>query len=567
MPLPMARPMRRKSSKNHQFRRRVPAQFRESARGERFSVVFPPGGAEPGFTAEAVLGDEVNFSLRTTSPALAKRRQALASEALDRFLKGLSTSPEPLTQREREAIAGQAYRQLIEEYGEDPGVYGFAKAAGWAELEGRLEDGLRHFNVEGDGIEEPAYSPKFGARLLEPEIRLDSLLASLGISRLADGDRIGLIESVARAQLEACRVLLRRTRGDFGKDPAADRFPTFAPRIAKATPEQSPKTAPRPVDLDTIFAPWAREHEEAGGVPETRKAWRMVLERFAASCPDTSPSQWTREDVANWVTKRLAEVRRATIDKQDLPALQNIFDVAKSAGLLSRNPVKDYREGRKKRGAARAGGVDSIEMEGFTDGEAAALLEAARQQGLPYRRWVPWLCALSGSRVSPIMNLRYQDIREVDGVLCFDVTKAAGPIKTGESERTVPLHAELVAQGFLEFVETRKGKRLFFEEGRLRGERRNPGKSRLNHLRDWVHEVAREKGLKIGREHRKDPNHAWRHWFKRTAADAGVPDRVSDAITGHAPANEGAGYSKVTIKQMVEAMERLAVSPFQPGEK
>lgn len=557
MPLPMARPMRRKSSKNHQFRRRVPAQFQESARGERFSVVFPPDGPEPGFTAEAVLADEVNFSLRTTSPALAKRRQALASEALDRFLQGLSTSPEPLSQLEREAIAGEAYRQFIEEYGDNPGVYGFAKAAGWEVLEGWLEDGLRYFNVEGDGIEEPAYSPKVGARLLEPELRLDKLLASLGIFRLANGDRIDLIEAVARAQLEACRVLKRRTRGDFGKDPAAERFPAFVPRIAKASSEQSSKATPGPVDLDMIFAPWAREHEEGHGVPETRQAWRMVLERFAASCPGIAPGDWTQEHVANWVTKRLAEVRPTTIDKQDLPALQNIFDVALSAGLLSRNPVKDYRKGRKKRGAARAGGVGNIQMEGFTDGEAAALLQAARHETLPYRRWVPWLCALSGSRVSPIMNLRYQDIRQVDGVWCFDVTKAAGPIKTGESERTVPLHAELLAQGFLEFVETKKGKRLFFDESRLRSERRNRGKSRLNHLRDWVHEIARQNSLKIGREHYKDPNHAWRHWFKRTAADAGVPDRVSHAITGHVPANEGAVYAKVTIKQMTEAMERV----------
>lgn len=66
--------------------------------------------------------------------------------------------------------------------------------------------------------------------------------------------------------------------------------------------------------------------------------------------------------------------------------MQAIFDVAKSKGLMPVNPVRAYREGRKKRGAARAGGVDQIDMERFTDSEAAVLLEEARKQHLADRR-------------------------------------------------------------------------------------------------------------------------------------------------------------------------------------
>jgi len=55
------------------------------------------------------------------------------------------------------------------------------------------------------------------------------------------------------------------------------------------------------------------------------------------------------------------------------------------------------------------------------------------------------------------------------------------------------------------------------------------------HLANWV----RELGVK---DPRISPNHAWRHLWKLQAERAGVPERLSDYLTGHAPASEGRSY-------------------------
>lgn len=105
---------------------------------------------------------------------------------------------------------------------------------------------------------------------------------------------------------------------------------------------------------------------------------------------------------------------------------------------------------------------------------------------------------------------------------------------------------------------------VFFDERRLRSKTtENPGKGRLNSLRRFLHDIG---GVAIGRQHGKDPNHAWRHWLKGKLREAGVPDSVSDGITGHAPGTEGAAYGGVSLKAMADALAKLTV-PKPPGAR
>ena len=67
---------------------------------------------------------------------------------------------------------------------------------------------------------------------------------------------------------------------------------------------------------------------------------------------------------------------------------------------------------------------------------------------------------------------------------------------------------------------------------------------------------------KFAREIVTDPNaaptHGWRHRFKTIGMEAGIPNRVLDAIQGQAPRTAAEGYGEVTVKTMAQAMERLA---------
>jgi integrase len=46
------------------------------------------------------------------------------------------------------------------------------------------------------------------------------------------------------------------------------------------------------------------------------------------------------------------------------------------------------------------------------------------------------------------------------------------------------------------------------------------------------------------------PNHAWRHTFKQIADRAGISERMSDYITGHAHRTIGARYGAPTVERM-----------------
>jgi integrase len=79
--------------------------------------------------------------------------------------------------------------------------------------------------------------------------------------------------------------------------------------------------------------------------------------------------------------------------------------------------------------------------------QARAILEKLPEQGA--MRWL-WLIGLySGARLNEIAGLRKEDVREVDGVLCFDITPHDGRgLKNRSSRRTVPVHPALMAAGF-----------------------------------------------------------------------------------------------------------------------
>ena len=50
------------------------------------------------------------------------------------------------------------------------------------------------------------------------------------------------------------------------------------------------------------------------------------------------------------------------------------------------------------------------------------------------------------------------------------------------------------------------------------------------------------------------PIHSWRHTFKLVAERAGIPERLSDAITGHATASIGRSYGAPQLSDLAREM-------------
>jgi integrase len=147
---------------------------------------------------------------------------------------------------------------------------------------------------------------------------------------------------------------------------------------------------------------------------------------------------------------------------------------------------------------------------------------------------------------------------ERDGTHGLRMTPDAGTVKTKKT-RVVPLHDHLIEQGFLKFVAEHGAGPMFYrvaakQDAHADYHPLNEKKPRYaqarQRLADWV------RGLGVT-DPELLPNHAWRHTFKQIADRAGISERMSDHITGHAHKSAGAGYGAPTLGDMAEALKRF----------
>jgi integrase len=341
---------------------------------------------------------------------------------------------------------------------------------------------------------------------------------------------------------EALRLLIKRAGGDYTADTHPLQFPKF---------EDTRDTGQGPWQL---FELWIAAKKPARA---TIDRWRGVFLKLGTEFNGRSAGSITPDEAQAWADKLgNAERSASTVHDVWVGAARSVFAWAVAHKHTARNPFKTVRVTVPRKTVSRA-------HKAFNEGEVKTILSAAlaiKDAGKPsaaMRRWATWLCAYTGARVGEITQLRGVDVIEQEGVNVIRITPDAGTVKTGRG-RTVPLHEHLIAQGFLTFVTSRGAGPLFYNvaKGTTRvSEVTNPRKARYvrarEHLAAWV-----RKDLKItDREVR--PNHAWRHTFKQVAARCGIPDGMSDYITGHSPASVARGYGAPTIGDMGEALKKF----------
>ncbi|BBA68605.1 site-specific integrase [Geobacter sulfurreducens] len=157
----------------------------------------------------------------------------------------------------------------------------------------------------------------------------------------------------------------------------------------------------------------------------------------------------------------------------------------------------------------------------------------------PERFWIPVIGMFSGMRLGEICSLYVEDIKNVDGVWCFDVNSEHDKkLKTLSSIRLVPIHPALINAGLLEYA------RLIKESGAPRlwmnlTWREVDGYS--NGLGKWYQKFNRKH---ISKDRRKC-FHSLRHTFTDTLKQAGVQEVQIAELVGHVNENMTTGrYGK-----------------------
>ncbi|NIX78104.1 DUF6538 domain-containing protein [Microvirga terricola] len=507
MVLRMASPIPDKTSGIFYFRVRVPTDLLARIKGQ--TVTLPVGEDLVSVTAS----DVVKLSLRTRDPRKAKTYFVAANAALSAYWESIRKGPRKLYHKEAVALSGEVYRAFTSAFEDEPGSY-----ERWATV---LDDneaartgsyGRTALMIGEVGKVDYAMERRFGPIA-------DAVLRAKGLV-IDDKSRHRVMVQVGEALDQAAHQLKNYADGDYTADPKADRFGEFQTekqrRIAALT-------------ISGLFDAWEKEATHLHRAKATINRYRSVFTNLRVFLKHDDATKITAEDLVRFKDARLAEgISGKTIKDGDLAALKSVLGWAAENKRLPSNPAAELTVRVAKR---------KLERErGFNDQEAKHILKAAlaysktpkESAGLAVaKKWVPWLCAFTGSRVSEVTALRKESFRSEGDV---SVVRIFGT-KTG-SYRDVPLHPQLEAVGLLNFVRQASSGPLFYSEKDQKG--RGP-ESQSGKLAKWVRSLGID-------DPRVQPNHGWRHRFTTVSRAVSMDHEKREYIVGHRLPGLGSVY-------------------------
>ncbi|GGI34566.1 hypothetical protein GCM10010987_80010 [Bradyrhizobium guangdongense] len=184
----------------------------------------------------------------------------------------------------------------------------------------------------------------------------------------------------------------------------------------------------------------------------------------------------------------------------------------------------------------------------FTDEEAKTILRAALLEKEPVKRWVPWIGAYTGARLSEICQLRREDVLKIEDIWCIKFVPEAGSLKTAGSERIVPAHPALVECGFLKFVAEVRSGPLFAELSPDKFGKRGGNGTKM------IGRFVRQLGLK---DPRLSPSHSWRHRIKTLGRKHGLAQDILNAITGHGSKSVADSYGEFPVEALYRELRKI----------
>lgn len=504
MPLAMSRPWKHPNSGVFWLRRRVPDDLRQLV-GKR----------------------EEKQSLRTRDPQEAKRRHVQLMTELDARWQNLRAGPRTITEREAHEIAAVVYDHWVAHHAENPSDQKFWDVRIGEKLWAKdpLPDITGKSFLEIVMEADPDFSKK--SEMQEWCMsQADDALASRGLAN-TPGNKNKMAFAISAAIQKASFTLTRYATGDFSFRPG--------PSTQSAKSQIGPG---KKVTFKALFDGWVAEKSPS---EKTRYSWERVLKQLAAFLGHDDASRLAPEDLIRWKTALLnSGLKTKTIRDGKLAPVRAILQWGADNRHLSQNA------GERVTIDLKAKLIDR--KRGYSEEEARTVLRAALKQPDSFQRWVPWLCAYTGARVSEVCQLRAEDIAQIENTWCLRFSPEAGSLKNANSERTVPLHGALIKQGFLKYAKKVRSGPLFIKLTPDRFGSRGGNGARI--LGRWVRSLGIE-------DPRISPNHSWRHRFKTLARRHGMATDIVDAIVGHRRRTVADGYGEFPVEALLRELSKL----------
>ncbi|HJV66818.1 MAG TPA: site-specific integrase [Geomonas sp.] len=219
--------------------------------------------------------------------------------------------------------------------------------------------------------------------------------------------------------------------------------------------------------------------------------------------------------------------------------VNSFFTWAVRVGHIDRNPADGVKHGKTK--LVRADELRKAYAPGDISRLVAAYLgmkdeEKARLKDSPDRFWIPLISMYSGMRLNEICQLNTHDVKqdEETEVWYFHVEITEGDdkmIKSAAARRKVPVHADLISLGLLEYRKSKHGSgapRLWMN---LKKTNRGYHKNFAN----WFLGNGQTKGFLRTRvtDDSKLNFHSFRHTFINELKQKRADERILVEIAGH----------------------------------
>lgn len=313
-------------------------------------------------------------------------------------------------------------------------------------------------------------------------------------------------------------------------------------------------------DSVKLYERWA---SSAGDRPPgTTSAFKTASEQFGAFIGGRSMHEVARKDVIAFRDYLLKSGMKSKTVETKVALIRAMFQVAVDAGIVEANPASRIKVPKPKvEPEARLpyGSTELLKI--FSDPIYSGKLPEAA--GGEAGCWLPALGLYTGARLEEMAQLLISDVVcderhgwYVHVTDVVDESSKAGDtkrVKTVGSRRIIPLHPALIDAGFLRYVERLKG------DGHHRLFPLLQKDVKKRYSGNWSKWWSRYSRKQMGIKSKLQVFHSLRHTFKEACREAGIPEEVHDALTGHRGGGVGRSYGnkQFPLGQLVKAIRRI----------
>ncbi|MBB4606512.1 integrase [Xanthomonas arboricola] len=324
-----------------------------------------------------------------------------------------------------------------------------------------------------------------------------------------------------------------------------------------AQPQPSRRQATQAIALDKARDGWLASIQSRT-LPKTYTIKKTAVESLVAFLgTKTKLHSVTRTDLAHWY-QHLRDKGASTptlMNKQSyVGGKGGFFDWAIASGYYPKddNPASGHVSypQREKRARRKLG------FKAYDRDQIQAIFSPVNFPRLsPNARWAALIGLYTGARASEVGQLLVADVFNEDNISCIRISDEGEhqKVKTEVSLRTVPIHPELLALGFWEWVESRKaaGHKRLFPQAKA---------DAMNGQGNWITKAFSRYLGEIGKDWPKAKRgfHSLRKTFIQELQGLGVSSELRAQIVGHELDDEHhATYSRnFTVAEKLYGLNR-----------